>query len=82
MLDVVLIILLHSQVWASGFSAAFLQKNSVATKGHVIANESGIKVSISSDEASGPKPAPTEAALLLILKKFFEVILYLPTVNR
>ncbi|KAJ1436353.1 hypothetical protein SESBI_04385 [Sesbania bispinosa] len=70
------------QVWASGFSAAFLKKNSVATKGRVFSDESGIKVSIGSDEAEGFKPAATEAALLLILKKFFEVVLYLPAVNR
>ncbi|KAL2344429.1 hypothetical protein Fmac_005714 [Flemingia macrophylla] len=35
-----------AQVWASGFSAALLMKNSVATKGRVLAKESGIKVSI------------------------------------
>lgn len=70
------------QVWASGFSAAFLKKNSVATKGRVSSDESGIKVSIGSNDDSGLKPAPTEAALLLILKKFFEVILHLPAVNR
>lgn len=29
-----------------------------------------------------PKPAATEAALLVVLEKFFEVILNLPTVNR
>nr|KYP69236.1 Transmembrane protein 53 [Cajanus cajan] len=69
-------------VWASGFSAAFLKKNSVATKGRVFSNESGIKVSIGSEDDLGLKPAATEAALLLILKKFFEVILYLPSVNR
>ncbi|XP_027365941.1 transmembrane protein 53 [Abrus precatorius] len=70
------------QVWASGFSAAFLKKNSVATKGRVFSDESGIKVSIGGDEGLGVKPAATEAALLLILKKFFEVILHLPSVNR
>lgn len=77
-----LIILLSIQVWASGFSAAFLKKNSVASKGRVSSDESGIKVSIGSNQDSGFKPAPTEAALLLILKKFFEVILNLPAVNR
>ncbi|XP_058772078.1 uncharacterized protein LOC131645903 [Vicia villosa] len=69
------------QVWASGFSAAFLKKNSVATKGRVSTDETGIKVSIGSNE-DFLKPAPTEAALLLILKKFFEVVLHLPAVNR
>ncbi|KAL5140296.1 Transmembrane protein 53 [Glycine soja] len=67
-------------VWASGFSAAFLKKNSVATKGRVFSDESGIKVSIGSEDWL--KPALTEAALLLILKKFFEIILDLPSVNR
>lgn len=71
-----------AKVWASGFSAAFLKKNSVATKGRVFSDESGIKVSIGSEDDLGLKPAATEAALLLILKKFFEVILYLPSVNR
>ena len=65
---------LDPEVWASGFSAAFLKKNSVATKGCVSSDESGIKV--------GLKPAPTEAALLLILKKTFGVVLHLPSVNR
>ncbi|CAN8258715.1 unnamed protein product [Cochlearia groenlandica] len=59
-------------VWASGFSAAFLKKNSVATKG---AHNNGINF-------SEPKPAATETALLLILEKFFAVILNLPKVNR
>ncbi|KAL2323959.1 hypothetical protein Fmac_023017 [Flemingia macrophylla] len=71
-----------AEVWASGFSAAFLKKNSVATKGRVYADESGIKVSIGSENDLGLKPAAIEAALLLVLKKFFEVILCLPSVNR
>ncbi|KAM5556264.1 transmembrane protein 53 [Rosa sericea] len=63
------------QVWASGFSAAFLKKHSVATKRTSDASESGTDVLV-------PKPAVTEAALLLVLEKFFEVVLNLPTVNR
>ncbi|XP_021682843.2 uncharacterized protein LOC110666596 isoform X2 [Hevea brasiliensis] len=70
------------QVWASGFSAAFLKKNSVATKVHVISHESNVEVSVGSKTLVEPKPAATEAALLVILEKFFEVILNLPTVNR
>ncbi|QCE08747.1 Alpha/Beta hydrolase fold [Vigna unguiculata] len=70
------------QVWASGFSAAFLKKNSVATKGRVFSDESGIKVSIGSEDDLGLKPAVTEAALQLILKKFFGIILDLPSINR
>ncbi|KAF7808372.1 transmembrane protein 53 [Senna tora] len=68
---------LDPEVWASGFSAAFLKKNSVATKGSVTSNYTGIEASIPRDE-----PAPTEAALLLILRKFFQVVLNLPAVNR
>lgn len=71
-----------AEVWASGFSAAFLKKNSVATKGRVSSDESGIKVSIGSNEDLVLKPKATEAALLLVLKKFFEVVLHLPSVNR
>lgn len=29
-----------------------------------------------------PKPAITEAALLVVLEKFFQVVLNLPSVNR
>ncbi|GAV72864.1 DUF829 domain-containing protein [Cephalotus follicularis] len=66
------------QVWASGFSAAFLKKHSVATKGSTSSNESDI----GSKEVGEPKPAVTETALLLVLEKFFELVLNLPTVHR
>ena len=62
-------------VWASGFSAAFLKKNSVATRGSCEPNMGGINF-------PEPKPAATETALLLVLEKFFGVILNLPKVNR
>jgi len=78
----ILIFWLSFQVWASGFSAAFLKKNSVATKRRVFSDESGIKVSIGSEDDLGLKPAVTEAALQLILRKFFGIILDLPSVNR
>lgn len=68
------------QVWASGFSAAFLKKHSVATKGVTSSSESGLQVL--AESGVEPKPAVTEAALLLVLEKFFEVVLNLPTVNR
>lgn len=79
-----------AQVWASGFSAAFLKKSSVATKGSLSSNELGTGVVGSHAVDSNPKPAVgldpkpavTEAALLLILEKFFQVILNLPSVNR
>ncbi|GAU18097.1 hypothetical protein TSUD_52080 [Trifolium subterraneum] len=41
-----------AEVWASGFLAAFLKKNSVATKGRVSSDESDIKVSIGSNRSS------------------------------
>lgn len=66
------------QVWASGFSAAFLKKQSVATKG----NESGAEVLAGVKTIAEAKPAVTEAALLIVLEKFFEVVLNLPKVNR
>lgn len=41
-----------------------------------------MKVLVGSKEVVEPKPAVTEAALLLVLEKFFEVVLNLPKVNR
>lgn len=58
------------QVWASGFSAAFLKKNSIAAKGYR-----------NTDDIAA-KPTMSEAALLVVLEKFFDVILNLPTVNQ
>ncbi|XP_027098621.1 transmembrane protein 53 [Coffea eugenioides] len=69
------------QVWASGFSAAFLKKNSVATKGAT--SEQSANMSKRNKTIVGEaKPELTETALLVVLKKFFEVVLNLPTVNR
>ncbi|KAL7162978.1 hypothetical protein ACSBR2_039143 [Camellia fascicularis] len=70
------------QVWASGFSAAFLKKNSVTTKGVRSSNEPGVNLSIGATTVAEAKPAVTEAALLLVLEKFFEVVLNLPKINR
>ncbi|KAJ6737069.1 hypothetical protein OIU85_019165 [Salix viminalis] len=70
------------QVWASGFSAAFLKKRSVATKVHMSSKESDMEVLVGNKTIVQPKPAMTESALLAILEKFFGVILNLPTVNR
>ncbi|PWA69793.1 alpha/beta-Hydrolases superfamily protein [Artemisia annua] len=58
------------QVWASGFSAAILKKNSIAAKGYR-----------NTDDIAA-KPAMSETALLMVLEKFFDVILNLPTVSR
>ncbi|GJR34433.1 transmembrane protein 53 [Tanacetum coccineum] len=58
------------QVWASGFSAAILKKNSIAAKGYR-----------NTDDIAA-KPAMTETALLVVLEKFFDVILNLPAVNQ
>ena len=41
-----------------------------------------MEVPIGSKEDIVPKPAVTEAALLLVLEKIFGVVLKLPTVNR
>ncbi|KAK8613426.1 hypothetical protein V6N13_101188 [Hibiscus sabdariffa] len=70
------------QVWASGFSAAFLKKHSVATKRFPVSSESDTGTLVSEKEVSVPKPALTEAALLVVLEKFFEVVLNFPGVNR
>ncbi|XVE49705.1 hypothetical protein DITRI_Ditri01bG0102600 [Diplodiscus trichospermus] len=70
------------QVWASGFSAAFLKKHSIATKGFASSSESDMGALDGKREVSEPKPAITEAALLLVLEKFFGVVLNFPGVNR
>ncbi|XP_051144051.1 uncharacterized protein LOC127260375 [Andrographis paniculata] len=67
------------QVFASGFSAAFLKKNSVATKGSA-ANDSG--VTVGSRTSIEVKPAFTEATLLVLLEKFFGVVLDHPSIKR
>ncbi|CAL1374914.1 unnamed protein product [Linum trigynum] len=69
------------QVWASGFCAAFLKKNSVATKGHAISNVE-LRVGSAKSLNQPPKPALTEVALQVVLEKFFGVVLNLPTVNK
>uniref|UniRef100_A0A7N0TUT1 Transmembrane protein 53 n=1 Tax=Kalanchoe fedtschenkoi TaxID=63787 RepID=A0A7N0TUT1_KALFE len=68
------------QVWASGFSAAFLKKQSAATKGSTMTNSA--RGGITSPQEQTTQPALTEAALLAVLEKFFEVVLNLPKVNR
>ncbi|KAK8564105.1 hypothetical protein V6N12_036236 [Hibiscus sabdariffa] len=70
------------QVWASGFSAAFLKKHSVATKGFPVSRESDAGTEVGEKEVSAPKPAVTEVALLAVLEKFFDVVLNIPGVNR
>ncbi|XWS39613.1 hypothetical protein CRYUN_Cryun18bG0070000 [Craigia yunnanensis] len=70
------------QVWASGFSAAFPKKHSFATKGFARSSRSDMGALVGKREVSEPKSAVTEAALLLVLEKFFEVVLNLPGVNR
>lgn len=39
-------------------------------------------VTIETKTSADAKPAVTEAALLVVLEKFFEVVLNLPAVNR
>ncbi|KAJ4778394.1 alpha/beta-Hydrolases superfamily protein [Rhynchospora pubera] len=73
------------QIWASGFSAAFLKKNSVASRGSLpVPKEKRTDVLVVSESGSGLdlKPAFHEAALLGVLEKFFDVILNIPSINR
>ncbi|XP_021735466.1 transmembrane protein 53-A-like [Chenopodium quinoa] len=70
------------QVWASGFSAAFLKKQSVATKGRTASCDSDEEDSVVARSVNELKPAVTETALLVFLEKFFKVVLNLPPVNR
>lgn len=70
------------QVWASGFSAAFLKKQSVATKGLTTSFASAEEGSVVARTVNDSKPAVTETALLVLLEKFFKVVLNLPPVNR
>ncbi|KAK6931766.1 Protein of unknown function DUF829, TMEM53 [Dillenia turbinata] len=70
------------QVWASGFSAAFLKKHSVATKGNPSSGVSDKELPVGSKTLVEPSPAVTEAALLVLLEKFFKVVFKIPTVNR
>ncbi|EPS58995.1 hypothetical protein M569_15817, partial [Genlisea aurea] len=60
------------QVWACGFSAAFLKKNSVATKPSSGSTRTTIEV----------KPAVTETLLLAVLEKIFGAVLGHPSINR
>ncbi|XP_076885554.1 uncharacterized protein LOC143535104 [Bidens hawaiensis] len=58
------------QIWASGFSAAFLKKNSIAATGY--RNKDDIAA----------KPTLQEVALLVVLEKFFHVVLNLPAIDK
>ncbi|GMG98917.1 hypothetical protein Nepgr_000757 [Nepenthes gracilis] len=70
------------QVWAAGFSAAFLKRRSIATKAHTISQDLAKEGAMFAKTAMEQKPAVMEVALLAILELFFEVVLNLPTVNR
>ncbi|XP_072968873.1 uncharacterized protein [Typha angustifolia] len=69
------------QVWASGFSAAFLKKQSIATKGMLKLEDLRTDVLVA-DSFFEPKPPVFEAALLVVLEKFFDVVLNVPGINR
>lgn len=69
------------QVWASGFSAAFLKKQSNATKGSPSSHEAD-EFLIGNGNTVEPRPAVAEMALLAVLEKFFKVVLNLPSINR
>ncbi|XP_020593661.1 transmembrane protein 53-B [Phalaenopsis equestris] len=70
------------QVWASGFSAAFLKKQSVAAKVMPDPNISEMGVAMAVNSLEQPKPAVLEVAMLTALEKCFNVVLNLPTINR
>uniref|UniRef100_A0A0D9WUE8 Uncharacterized protein n=1 Tax=Leersia perrieri TaxID=77586 RepID=A0A0D9WUE8_9ORYZ len=70
-----------SQVWASGFSAAILKKQSIAAKG-VRSKDARPDVLVVESNKDHPKPAVTEAVLLSALEKFFDVVLNYPSINR
>lgn len=59
-----------------------MKKKSVATKRIMTLSDRDTDVTIEAKTSVETKPAVTEAALLLVLEKFFEVVLNLPTVNR
>ncbi|KAI4969147.1 hypothetical protein ZWY2020_000061 [Hordeum vulgare] len=69
-----------SQVWALGFSAAIMKKNSVATKG-AVSNDTRSDV-IVVESQNDIRPAATEAVLLSALEKFFDIVLNYPAINR
>lgn len=70
-------------MWASGFSAALLKKQSIATKGSSNAFHRPLQgVSEEYNVNDNIKPDVAEAALLVLLEKFFEVVLNLPSVSR
>ncbi|KAL1803571.1 hypothetical protein ACET3Z_032218 [Daucus carota] len=64
------------QVWASGFSAAFLKKQIVVAK-----QDKNTKVPCRTYVSEESKPPFKEAALHVVLQKVFEVVLRLPPVN-
>lgn len=71
------------EVWAAGFSAALLKKQSVATKGLIKEREGSAEL-LGFDEAhsSELKPDVTETALLVMLENFFRLFFKLPYVDR
>ncbi|XP_044955150.1 uncharacterized protein LOC123405571 [Hordeum vulgare subsp. vulgare] len=69
-----------SQVWALGFSAAIMKKNSVAMKGDV-SNDTRSDV-IVVESQNDIRPAATKAVLLSALEKFFDIVLNYPAINR
>ncbi|KAE8786985.1 transmembrane protein 53 [Hordeum vulgare] len=71
---------IKGSVWALGFSAAIMKKNSVATKG-AVSNDTRSDV-IVVESQNDIRPAATEAVLLSALEKFFDIVLNYPTINN
>ncbi|KAG9143989.1 hypothetical protein Leryth_013877 [Lithospermum erythrorhizon] len=70
------------QVWASGFSAAFLKKRSVATKSLPSLNAPEAGQTGGNNIVMEAKPDKTEAMLLAVLGKIFGIVLNRPNINR
>ena len=64
------------------FLCCFLEKAQCCNKRSPRSTEPGVTLSLGTKTVTEVKPAVTEAALLLVLEKLFEVVLNLPWINR
>lgn len=74
---------INPQVWAAGFSAALLKKNSSSAYSLVeVTERNESKSKVDSSKVQEKEPLIIETMLLSVLEFFFSVILRLPDVNR